>query len=176
MADNLILTGFSGTGKSHVGRIIADLAKTEFIDTDSDIVRRIGKSVAEIFASDGEAHFRTLETLAIEQACLKECCVIATGGGAIVSRQNYDIMAASGLIICLDARPPTINERLRISDVPGVEKRPLLTGPDPIGRIEELKMNRQQFYELSNHVIDTNDLTVNEVAKIAIQLWGNSTE
>lgn len=178
MAGNLILTGFSGTGKSHVGRVIADLTNTEFIDIDSAIVVTTGKSVAEIFASKGEPHFRMLEAVAIEQACLHNDSVISTGGGTILSRPNYDIMASSGLIICLDARPPTIIERLKLldKDINGIEERPLLTSPDPIGRVAELKMNRQQFYDLSNYVIDTDDLTVHEVARIAIELWGASVE
>ena len=101
MTNNLILTGFSGTGKSQVGLMIAQIWGWDFFDTDDDIVQAAGKSIAEIFEQDGEAHFRLLERQAVADACSASRTVVSTGGGAVVDPGNYRTMAASGVIICL---------------------------------------------------------------------------
>ena len=115
MAHNLILTGFSGAGKSEVGRLIARAAGLDFIDTDEEIVREAGKPIADIFEQDGESHFRRLERQAVARACSASYKVISTGGGAIVDPDNYRAMAASGVVVCLDATPETIHGRLELA-------------------------------------------------------------
>jgi len=109
---NIILTGFSGTGKSLVAREIAQRLNWNFVDTDEEIVKQAGKPISDIFQQDGEAKFRELERHAIEKACQQRESVISIGGGAIVDPQNYELLAKSGLIICLEAKPETIYQRL----------------------------------------------------------------
>ena len=131
MVYNLTLTGFSGTGKSEVGRLIARAAGLEFIDTDEEIVREAGKPIAEIFEQDGEAHFRRLERDVIARACAVQNRVISTGGGAIVDNENFLSMFGYGFIVCLDATPETIHRRLDPGHPPP-SGPPQGMQPDPI--------------------------------------------
>jgi shikimate kinase/3-dehydroquinate synthase len=173
MTNNLILTGFSGTGKSQVGLMIAQIWGWDFFDTDDDIVQAAGKSIAEIFEQDGEAHFRLLERQAVADACSASRTVVSTGGGAVVDPGNYRTMAASGVIICLEATPETISRRLQESNDDGeaTDIRPLLAGPEPIQRIRELKAQRQAFYGLAEYTVHTDDLTLDEVAQEVYGCW-----
>ena len=173
MNGNLILTGFSGTGKSHVGSVIACLHGSEFYDIDREIVKKSGRSIASIFEQEGEAHFRSLESQELQRACSASCAVVSTGAGAIINPDNYSVMTASGIIVCLDASPETINARLR--QAPGMgekqEIRPLLAGADPIKKIRELKAIRQTYYELADYTIQTDGLTVEDAAREILKLW-----
>jgi shikimate kinase len=109
---NLSITGFSGTGKSLVAKEVARRLNWDFLDTDDEIVKKTGKPIAEIFSQNGEDKFRELEREVIRQACQRRHNVIAIGGGAIVDQQNYELLAETGLIVCLEAKPETIYERL----------------------------------------------------------------
>ena len=176
MAHNLILTGFSGTGKSEVGRLIARAAGLDFIDTDEEIVREVGKPIADIFEQDGESHFRRLERQAVAHACSASYKVISTGGGAIVDPENYRAMAASGVVVCLDATPETIHGRLESAACDGDTEavRPLLAGPEPLKRITEIKAQRQSYYDLAQCIIHTDTLTPEQVAEKALDGFKNS--
>ena len=79
---NIFLTGFSGTGKSQVGRIVARLLGWSFLDTDEEIAKRTGKTVEAIFRDEGEKAFREIERIVVSESCLRERQVISTGGGA----------------------------------------------------------------------------------------------
>jgi len=173
MSHNLILTGFSGTGKSEVGRVIAQLQGWDFLDTDEEVVLVTGKSIAYIFEEDGEAYFRHLEREAVARACATSGVVVSTGGGAIVDPDNYRAMASSGVVVCLEATPETINSRLKqpTGDGEAAEARPMLGAPDPIQLIRELKTERQSYYDLAEYTVDTDGLTVQEVAREVIELW-----
>ena len=109
---NIILTGFSGTGKSQVAREVARVLGWELVDTDTDIVRREGKDVAEIFSEKGEGVFRRLEREALERACAGGGRVVATGGGVLMDADNQRLLFGSGLVVGLEARPETIYQRL----------------------------------------------------------------
>ncbi len=176
MAHNLILTGFSGTGKTEVGRLIARAAGLDFIDTDGEIARAAGKPIAEIFEQDGEARFRELERQAIARACASNDRVISTGGGAIVDPDNFSLMAASGVIVCLDATPETIHRRLEATAADGDPQavRPLLAGPEPLQRITDLKASRQSYYDLAHFTVPTDGLTPEQVAEKALDVFRRS--
>ena len=130
---NIILTGFSGSGKSAVGRAAAALLGWAFVDVDAEVVRRAGKPVSAVFAEHGEAAFRRLEAEALADACSRGPAVVATGGGAIADPANRDLMLRSGVVVSLEARSDTIVDRLAAD---GAEVRPLLHGPSPRDRIE----------------------------------------
>ena len=171
-ASNIVITGFSGTGKSLVAREIAGQLGWDFIDTDAEIVKLAGKPIAEIFSSDGEAKFRELEQKVIKRASRRSHKVIATGGGAIVDPQNHAQLARNGFIVCLDAKPETIYQRLFQEGGHGSEIRPLLEGDNPLERIRQLKARRQPYYDDVDLVINTDDLSIREVAKAVIRGWG----
>jgi 3-dehydroquinate synthase len=170
---NLIITGFSGTGKSLVAKEIALRLNWDFLDTDDEIVKEAGKSIAEIFRQDGEGRFRELERGMIRKACQQRQTVIAIGGGAIVDPQNYELLAKTGLIICLEAKPETIYERLfrAAACSPENEVRPLLAVDNPLERIRQLKASRQPYYAKADWTVHTDGLSINEVAEEVIRAW-----
>jgi shikimate kinase/3-dehydroquinate synthase len=171
--DNLVITGFSGTGKSLVAREAAGRLNWDYLDTDDEIAKQAGKPIAEVFRQDGEGRFRELEREAIRRACEKKQTVIAVGGGAIVDPQNYELLARTGLIVCLEARPETIYERLFRAAARSAETevRPLLAVDNPLERIRQLKASRQAHYARADWTIHTDNLSVGEVAEEVIRAW-----
>jgi shikimate kinase/3-dehydroquinate synthase len=168
---NLIITGFSGTGKSLVAKEVALRLNWDFLDTDDEIVKQAGKPIAEIFRQDGEGRFRELEREMIRKACQQRHTVISIGGGAIVDPQNYELLAKTGLIVCLEAKPETIYERLfrEAACNPRTEIRPLLAVDNPLERIRQLKASRQSYYAKADWTIHTDGLSISEVAEEVIR-------
>ncbi len=172
-AGNIILTGFSYTGKTKVGQEVARNLGWGFVDIDEEIVKLCGKPVAEIFARDGEARFRDLEREVLERACREKEVVISTGGGAIMDAANRELMMNSGVVVCLEAKPATIYQRLLedTKDSADQEVRPLLAGSEPLKRIGWLKGFRQPYYALSDWTVHTDNLTVEQAADEVIRGW-----
>lgn len=172
-AANIILTGFSYTGKTKVGQEAARKLGWRFVDTDDEIVRIAGKPIAQVFAQDGEARFRELEREALEKVCRGKDVVVSTGGGAIMDASNRRLMMAAGVVVCLEAKPVTIYQRLLRDAEAGseTEVRPLLAGTEPLRRIEWLKGFRQPHYALSDWTVHTDNLTVKEAADEVIRGW-----
>ncbi len=168
---NIILIGFSATGKSKVGRKVAQLLDWDFLDTDDEIVRLAGKSIPRISAEDGEPHFRELERQVLEQAGSRERTVIATGGGAVLSSHNQEVMARSGMVVCLEAKAETIRDRLRQDNETSGPLRPLLATPDPLQRIKELKQARQPCYAIADWTVHTDYLNIPEVCQEVARGW-----
>lgn len=169
---NIVLTGFSGTGKSKTACEAARILGWESVDTDADIVRLAGKEIAEIFSEKGEEFFRSLEKEALRLACAGEGRVIATGGGALMDEDNRRLLFGSGLVVGLEARPETIYQRLSAegqSRPP--EERPMLAGDDPFARICSLKAARQPFYSLAHWVVQTDELSEEQVAAEVVRAW-----
>ncbi|MBI4199897.1 MAG: 3-dehydroquinate synthase [Chloroflexi bacterium] len=170
--NNIILTGFSGTGKTQVGRAVARLLGWEFLDTDEEVVRRAGKPIARIFAEEGEASFRALEGTVLQEACAGDRRVIATGGGAIMDPANQALMEARGLLVCLEARAETIHTRLGGPQrSPEEEVRPLLEGPERLERVQLLKGRRQAAYARAHWTVHTDRLPLEEVAQEVVRAW-----
>ena len=168
---NLIIAGFSGTGKSLVAEEVARRLNWDYLDTDDEIAGQSGQPIAGIFHQDGEARFRELERETIKKACQQRQTVIAIGGGAMADRQNYQLLARSGLIVCLEARPETIHERLfsEAAYSPETEVRPLLAADNPLERIRQLKASRQPGYAKADWTVHTDNLTVDQVAQEVIR-------
>ncbi len=162
--ENIILTGFSFTGKSGVGKEVARRLGWRFVDSDDEIVALAGKDIPDIFAQDGEEHFRKLERQVLAKVCKGEQQVISTGGGAIVDPRNRQLFARRGVLICLEARPKTIYNRLLAAQQADHVVRPLLAVPDPLERIESLKASRQPYYALADWAVHTDNLTVQQTA------------
>jgi shikimate kinase/3-dehydroquinate synthase len=171
--NNLIITGFSGTGKSLVAKEVARRLNWDFLDTDVEIVKQTRKPIAEIFRQDGESKFRELEREKIRKACQQRQTIIAIGGGAMADPQNYELLAKTGVIVCLEAKPETIYERLFQEAVhsPETEVRPLLATDNPLECIRQLKASRQPSYAKADWTIHTDGLSVSEVAEEMIRAW-----
>jgi len=171
--NNLIITGFSGTGKSLVAKEVARRLNWDFLDTDVEIVKQTRKPIAEIFRQDGESKFRELERETIRKACQQRQTIIAIGGGAIADPQNYELLAKTGVIVCLEAKPETIYERLFQEAVhsPETEVRPLLATDNPLEHIRQLKASRQPSYAKADWAIHTDGLSVSEVVEEVIRAW-----
>jgi len=157
---NIIITGFMGTGKTAVGRVVAARLNRSFVDMDAVLEQRIGASIPEIFAQHGERFFRLQEAALCRELAEQEGLVIATGGGALVSRANRDTMTATGIVICLTASLDELMRRLETA-----EDRPLLATDDRRERIASLMRERAAAYAAMPHRIDTTGLTVEEVAE-----------
>jgi len=170
-AQRIILTGFSGTGKTEVARLIAERLGWQAVDSDDAIVKAAGKPIPAIFRDDGEQHFRTLEHTVLRQLCSHPKTIIAAGGGAILAAENRRLMAQGGFIVCLEARPETILERLRPQFESDPVARPLLATPDSLRRIRELKSFRQPYYALADHTVHTDGLSMEQVAAEVVHAW-----
>ncbi len=168
--DNIILVGFMASGKSHVGRILSERSGMPLVDADSVIAERAGKSIEQIFADDGEGAFRALEREVIGELCRGAGQIVSAGGGAFVDPENRQAMLDGGTVFCLQARPETIYQRLKASNESGQAVRPLLAGPDQLGRIRELLSQRAEAYGQAHHYIDTDELTPEEVAEKVMNL------
>jgi shikimate kinase len=156
----IILTGFMGTGKTEVGRLIAQSLDWPFFDTDDLIENLTGKTVAEIFSEEGEDIFRELEKQVLSDALLKEPLVLATGGGAIVDSENRSTMRKAGLLIALMASAEAIMDRTKKD-----KSRPLLQVDDPFATIQNLLAERKSFYEEADYVIDTTGKDFSEIVR-----------
>ena len=161
MMDNtkIILTGFMGTGKSTVGRLLAARRGWRFVDTDALIEQRQGKSVAAIFQDQGEAAFRAMETALAYELAKEGDLVVATGGKFMLVAENVETLAASR-VFCLTATPADILARIMAD---GQAQRPLLAGVAPEEKIRALLAERQAGYGRFP-VIDTSGKTPDRVA------------
>ncbi len=167
----LILTGFMGSGKSSVGKIVAELLGYRFVDLDAEIASAAGCSINDIFARDGEQTFRALESSLLEHVLTAgEGRVVATGGGAVVSAQNRTLMHTRGIVVNLKV---TLEQSL--ARLEGCGNRPLLAGDDASTRAEALMDEREQFYAAADIRIDTDGKSVEDVAaEILCRLKGFS--
>ncbi len=162
---NLILCGFMGTGKSEIGRRVAERLGSRFVDMDAIIESRAGKPISRIFAEDGEARFRAMERDLVRELAREQGLVIATGGGIVLNPDNLRDFAGSGLVVCLSAAPEEILRR-----VAGTAHRPLLNQPDPAAAVRNLLAKRQALYDAIPAQVDTSGKTVDEVVAAVLTL------
>jgi shikimate kinase len=140
---NIILTGFMGTGKSTVGRLLAERLGYNFVDTDTVIQSRSGQSIAEIFEAQGEAAFRNMEAALAQELGRRQAQVIATGGGMMLDAGNAAALMTHGRAFCLKATPEDIIRRLGHDHQ---VRRPLLEVPDPTQHVRALLAEREAGY------------------------------
>ena len=144
----IVLIGYRGTGKTTVARLLAEQLSLDWIDADVEIERRAGKSIAEMFADEGESAFRDLETEVIALLTSRKNLVVATGGGAVMREQNREALAAADEIVWLKADAETISLRVSV-DATSTSRRPNLTATGGIDEIRELLALREPIYRLS---------------------------
>ena len=150
-AGNIFLVGLMGSGKTTIGRALAKRLNKRFFDSDHELEARTGASIPLIFEIEGEASFRQREADMIRDLTALEGVVLATGGGSILNPQSRDYLKSRGLVIYLRAGVSSILQRT------GHDKnRPLLQTADPRGRLEELALQREPYYqEVADIVIET---------------------
>jgi shikimate kinase len=153
------------TGKSAVGRNLARKLHRRFVDLDALIEKAEGRKVREIFAQEGESYFRRIEKQVLNEVLNDEGQVIATGGGVILDDENLNLLRQKTLLIGLTASIDVLVGRVGKSS-----KRPLLKGADMRSRVEELLKQRQSRYAQADVVIDTSDLTIDQVVEKLIDV------
>ena len=157
---NVILIGFMGSGKSTVGRELARLLGFEQVDTDDQIVARAGKPITQIFAEDGEAAFREIESAVLEELAGREKLVVSTGGGVVTREANVVALLAAGYVVWLDAAVDVIMDRTS-----GNNARPLLQTADPRATVERMLAERRPLYQnAADERVETERLTSAEIA------------
>lgn len=156
---NIVLVGFMGTGKTAVGKRIAQRLGRHFVDTDTEIERVTGKTIPQIFTQYGEIRFRSEERLIIQKLSCREGLVIATGGGVVLNPDNVADLKRNGIIICLCARPEIIEQRVK-----GKKNRPLLPKKEDLRqRIKEMLAKREPFYAVADFTLETDNKSLDEV-------------
>lgn len=155
-----------GTGKSEVGRILAEKLSYSFVDSDAEIEKEQKISITEIFQNYGEARFRDIEADIIEKLSDMENMVISTGGGVVLRDSNMKNLRKNGIIVCLTASAETILQRTSQSN-----NRPLLQVEDQLQRIKELLEFRAPFYSNADIIVNTDNKTPTEISsEILIKL------
>ena len=151
----LTLIGYRATGKTTLARLVAERLGWPWADSDDEIERRAGKSIARIFAEDGEPAFRDLEAHAIADLCRRDRLVLATGGGAPLRSESRRAMREAGKVVWLRAEPLAILARLA-DDNRSADRRPPLSEEGPLRETVQMLAARTPIYEeLADMVIDT---------------------
>jgi len=165
MKTSIVLIGFMGTGKTAVGKALAERLGKEFVELDALIERKVGKTIPEVFQQDGEIAFRELEIEVTREVSQKKNVIIACGGGIVLNKINIDRLRQECLIVYLAASPKVILKRTS-----GDENRPLLKTTERALRIRELLRFRKPFYERAADItINTSKLDINSVAEQIIK-------
>lgn len=160
---NLVLIGYRATGKSSVARVLAQRLGWQWVDADEEIERRAGKSIARIFAEEGEPAFRELEAQVIAELCARDRIIVAAGGGAPMRAENRQAMKRGGKVVWLQASPQTIFQRM-YADPTTADRRPNLTAHGGMEEIVQLLAKREPIYrETADLIVDTEGKTVEMV-------------
>lgn len=157
----IVLIGFMGTGKTTVGRLLAERLGLPFEDVDDTIERVTARTINQIFQESGEAYFRERETHALKELLEKRGggAVVSTGGGAVLREENWRLLRKLGGIVALMASPETIHERVK-----HLTHRPLLNVPNPFDEIVRLLRERSPYYRRADAVVETDGLAPAAVA------------
>lgn len=163
---NLYLVGFMGTGKTTIGRAVAQRLNFAMLDSDQEIERQQGRTIAEIFEKDGEAAFRAMERAYIEGGHPATRAVISCGGGLVTQPGMLELLQAKGVVICLHASIETILARTARH-----RHRPLLNVEDPEVRVRTLYAQREPIYRRAGTVLLTDSRPLNDIVAHVIRAW-----
>lgn len=164
---NLVLLGFIGSGKTSVGHRVAGRMGRKFVDTDVLLRQREGREVSEIFAKEGEAYLRRVESeLVAELAGRTDGCVIATGGGVIQTPANLEVLRRNGVLVALWVDAETAHQRIQRH-----RHRPLLDTGDRRLRLTELQAQREPLYQQIENIVDTRGRSIEEIVGDVIRIY-----
>jgi len=162
---NLVLVGMMGSGKTTIGRTLARHLNKSFIDSDEEIVKRTGVTIPHIFDVEGEEGFRQRETNVIKELTAGNNIVLATGGGAVLSETNRELLKSNGIVIYLRASVQDLWMRTRHD-----RNRPLLQTKDPQAKLSELYQLRDPLYsEIADLVIQSGKQSANSLTQHLIE-------
>ncbi len=168
---NLVLIGYRGTGKSQVARRLAERLGWPCFDADEEIETRAGKSIAQIFADEGEPAFRDWEAKVVAALATHEQAVLALGGGAVMRPENRAAIAPQGRVVWLTASAETIWQRMQ-ADTATASRRPNLTATGGITEIIATLAEREPVYrQCADLTVDTENKTPDEVADAILAQW-----
>ena len=168
--NHLYLVGYRGSGKTTVGRFLAEELMLPFVDTDQAVENQSGRAIPELFTSLGEKGFRDLETFAIRSVSVQSPSVISLGGGAILRPENREILKATGFTVWLQASAEQLAARLSEDEAQG-KRRPSLTSLGTLGEIATVLKQREPLYrELSDLILQSATSSPIELAK-QIAVW-----
>ncbi|GER86766.1 hypothetical protein KDW_09280 [Dictyobacter vulcani] len=179
---HVFLIGLSGSGKSTVGRLLAQRLGRPLLDVDALIEQEYGERIPAIFARHGEAHFRSLEARILAQAIQQPSnAIIVTGGGIVVLPENRALMAQSGVRVFLQVDPLISLRRLQAQHAHEqqsgqvVEVRPLLSGPDPLANLQKMLAVREAWYQEAEYTCFTQGKQAEQVALEIMTMLDDST-
>lgn len=168
---NIVLVGFMGAGKSVTSVILAEQMGMQRVSTDDRIVEREGRSINDIFAQNGEAYFRDVESEITRTLSQEAGLVIDSGGGIVLRSENMDALKKNGMIFYLKTSPEVIYDRVKSET-----HRPLLKTPDPLAVIRNLLDQRASCYAQADYVIETDGKTAEAVAGEIVRIIEKDTK
>ena len=166
MNKNIVLVGLSGSGKSTLGNILSSLSGYALVDTDAIIVKLQNRSINNIFETNGEEFFRTLETQVSKEISAFDKQIISTGGGIVLKGKNLEYLKQNGVVFYLKTSVNTLLKRLE-----GDNTRPLLKTDDVKKKLENMLEIRGKLYEKADVTIETDKLTPEETAKEILRIY-----
>ena len=158
---NIILIGPMGSGKTSTGRMLAKEMGYAFADTDEEVTKRTGVSIAYIFDVEGEEGFRKRECLALKECLNDNNTILSTGGGIVLSKENRDLLQDRGTVVYLQT-----SIRSQVKRTASTNNRPLLQNNDPEETLEKLMLTRAPLYEeIADITIMTDNKSLQEMSK-----------
>ena len=166
---NVCLIGYRGTGKTTVGRILAERLGYRYIDTDDEIEKRAGRTIADIFRDQGEGAFRDLESTVIADVVQPSQLVLSLGGGAILRPENRQRIQECGVVVWLRAPLETIAERMGL-DPHTEDRRPKLTEHGTLDEINAVLQERWPLYQACASIsVDTDGRSPQAVVDLIVE-------
>ena len=158
---NIILIGPMGSGKTSAGKMLAKEMGYVFLDTDEEVTKRTGVSIAYIFDVEGEEGFRKRECLALKECLNNSNTILSTGGGIVLSKENRDLLQDRGTVVYLQT-----SIRSQVKRTASTNNRPLLQNKDPEETLEKLMLTRAPLYEeIADITIMTDNKSLQEMSK-----------
>jgi shikimate kinase len=166
---NIVLIGYRCSGKTAVGKILANELGRDFLDTDVLIEERACCSIETLISTKGWDHFREIEKGLVEEISMRDGLVIATGGGVVMDEENVKNLKENAWIIWLNGRPGVLKDRMGKEQRSG-KGRPSLTGADPLVEIEQVLSIRRPLYEQAGDLmVDTSNLSIRKTAALIMK-------